>query len=293
MKKTLITRTVLILFGSVPLTLRRFFFQGFMVILYHLSQKHRVITLHNLTCAFPEKSLSEITRIAKGVYLNLGNILAEFFEIPSLTPENMCNWVEFEGLEHYEQALSKGKGILFYTAHFGNWELGAACLGLQNIRVYIIYRALDNPVLENFVAWFRSYTGHKVVPKGGASRKIVELLKKNDMIGVLIDQNVSWREGVFVTFFGRPASTTKRFVALALQTGAAVVPVFVVRQPNGKYRIIINKEVAIKKTGNDEADLFQNTQICTSIIEDMVRKYPEQYFWLHQRWKTKKTQIEG
>jgi len=293
MKKTLITRTVLILFASIPITVRRFLFQSVLMLLYHLSQKHRAITLHNLMCAFPEKGLSEITRIAKGVYLNLGNTLAEFFEIPFLTPDNMRHWVEFEGLEHYERALSKGKGILFYTAHFGNWELGGVCVGLQNIRVHVIYRALDNLVLENFVAWFRSHTGHKVIPKGGASKKIVELLKENETIGVLIDQNVSWREGVFVDFFGRPASTTKRFAALALQTGAAVVPIFITKQPDGKYKIVIKKEVAIIKTGNHETDLFQNTQKFTDIIEDIVRKYPDQYFWLHQRWKTKKTQIEG
>ena len=293
MKKTLITRTVLILFGSVPLTWRRFFLKGFMLLLYHFSQKHRVITLHNLTCAFPEKGLPEITRIAKEVYLNLGVTLAEFFETPSMTSENMHNWVEFEGLEHYKGALSKGRGVLLYTAHFGNWELGGACLGLQNIRVHVIYRTLDNPVLENFVAWFRSHTGHKVIPKGGASKRIVELLKENETIGVLIDQNVSWREGIFVDFFGRPASTTKRFAALALQTGAAVVPVFIVRESTGKYRIIIREAVEITKTDNPEEDLFENTQRFTDIIEDMVRKYPDQYFWLHQRWKTKKTQIEG
>ncbi|MBN2568804.1 MAG: lysophospholipid acyltransferase family protein [Deltaproteobacteria bacterium] len=292
MKKTLVTRMVLIFFGLFPLTLRRLLFRGCMVLLYHLSQKHRIITLQNLKCAFPEKSLSEITRIAKGVFLNLGNTSAEFFEIPLLTAENMNNWVEFEGLEHYRGALAKGKGILFYTAHFGNWELGAACFGLQGIRVHIIYRALDNPVFENFVAWFRSYTGHKVIPKGGASRKIVELLKKNEMVGVLIDQNVSWHEGVFVEFFGRPACTTKRFASLALQTGAAVVPVFIIRQQNGKYKIVIKEEVDIKKTGNDEANLFHNTQKFTSIIEDIVREYPDQYFWLHQRWKTKTTQVE-
>lgn len=292
MKKTLITRTILILFGSLPLTLRRFFFQSFTILLYHLSQKHRAITLHNLICAFPEKRLSEIIKIAKGVYLNLGNTLAEFFEIPSLTPGNMSDWVEFEGLEHYEQARSKGKGILFYTAHFGNWELGAACCGLAGIWVYIIYRTLDNSVLENFVAWFRSYTGHKVVPKGGASKKIVELLGKNEKVGVLIDQNVSWREGVFVDFFGRPASTTKRFAALALKTGASVLPIFFVRKPNGKYRIVVMKEVPLIQTDNYEADLFQNTQQYTGIIEEVVRESPDQYFWLHQRWKTKKTQIE-
>jgi len=291
MKKTLPTRTILLLFGSIPLKIRKTFFRAIFILFYHFSGKNRLITLHNLIRSFPEKSLPEITRIAKNVYLNLGTAAAEFFEIPYLTEENMSEWVKLEGLENYTKALSKKKGILFYTGHLGNWELGGACLGLHSLHVNVIYRALDNPVLEDFVAWFRTHTGHKVIPKGGAARKIIKLLKKNEMIGILIDQNVSWREGVFVDFFGRPASTTTGLAALALQTEAAVIPVFIIRLEDGTYKIIIYKEVKITKTDDYEADLFENTQRFTDIIEDVVMKYPDQYFWLHQRWKTKKSQV--
>ena len=291
MKKTLPTRTILLLFGSIPLKIRKTFFRAIFILFYHFSGKNRLITLHNLIRSFPEKSPPEITRIAKNVYLNLGTAAAEFFEIPYLTEENMSEWVKLEGLENYTKALSKKKGILFYTGHLGNWELGGACLGLHSLHVNVIYRALDNPVLEDFVAWFRTHTGHKVIPKGGAARKIIKLLKKNEMIGILIDQNVSWREGVFVDFFGRPASTTTGLAALALQTEAAVIPVFIIRLEDGTYKIIIYKEVKITKTDDYEADLFENTQRFTNIVEDIVRKYPDQYFWLHQRWKTKKSQV--
>ena len=291
MKKTLPTRTILLLFGAIPLKIRKAVFRAIFILFYHFSEKHRLITLHNLIRSFPEKILPEITRIAKNVYLNLGTVAAEFFEIPYLTEENMSEWVKFEGLENYTKALSKKKGILFYTGHLGNWELGGACFGLQGMGVNVIYRALDNPLLEDFVAWFRTHTGHKVIPKGGAARKIVKLLKKNEMIGILIDQNVSWREGVFVDFFGRPASTTTGLAALALQTEAPVIPVFIVRLEDETYKIIIYEEVEITKTDDYEADLFENTQRLTCIIEDLVRKYPDQYFWLHQRWKTKKSQI--
>lgn len=283
---------LLLLFGMVPLNVRRPIFRALFMLFYHLSEKHRLITLHNLLCAFPEKSLTEIIKIAKSFYMSLGTVAAEFFEIPTLTRGNMSEWVTFEGLENYTNALAKQKGILFYTGHFGNWELLAACFGLQNMHVNIIYRALDNPVLDDFVAWFRSYTGHRVIPKGGASQKIIELLKANQMVGVLIDQNVSWRQGVFVDFFGRPAATTKRFSELALWTGAPVVPVFIIRQPDEKYRIVINEEVEITRTGDQEKDLFDNTQRFTRVIEDVVRRYPNQYFWIHQRWKTKKVQIK-
>jgi KDO2-lipid IV(A) lauroyltransferase len=292
MKKSLSTRTILLLFSAIPLRARKMFFRSILKIFYYLSLKHRIITLQNLINSFPEKSLAEIIKIAKDSYLNLGTTAAEFFEIPSLTIDNMSDWVTFEGLEHYENALAKKKGILFYTGHFGNWELLAACFGLKNIRVSIIYRALDNPILEDFVAWFRSFTGHKVVPKGGASKRIVELLKNNEMMGILIDQNVSWQEGVFVDFFGRPASTSKRFADLALRTKAAVVPAFIIRVSDGRYRIVILEEVGLSRTGDEERDRFDNTQKFTGIIEDMVRQYPDQYFWLHQRWKTKKVQTE-
>jgi len=291
MKKTLPTRTILLFFGSIPLKIRKALFRTIFILFYHFSEKHRLITLHNLIRSFPEKNLPEITGIAKNVYLNLGTVAAEFFEIPYLTEENMSEWVKFEGLENYTRALSKKKGILFYTGHLGNWELGGTCFGLQGMGVNVIYRALDNPLLEDFVAWFRTHTGHKVIPKGGAARKIVKLLKKNEMIGILIDQNVSWREGVFVDFFGRPASTTTGLAALALQTEAPVIPVFIVRLEDETYKIIIYEEVEITKTDDYEADLFENTQRLTCIIEDLVRKYPDQYFWLHQRWKTKKSQI--
>jgi KDO2-lipid IV(A) lauroyltransferase len=291
MKMTLTTRTILCAFGSIPFTLRKTLFRAGFILFYHLSPKHRVIVLQNLINAFPEKTEAEIGRIAKNVYLNLGTTAAEFFVIPTLTKENMSDWVTFDGLDNYERARSKGKGILFYTAHFGNWEMLAACVGLQGIIVTIIYRALDNPVLEDFVAWFRSFTGHKILPKGGAAGTITERLRHNEMIGVLIDQNVSWREGVFIDFFGRPASTTKRFADIALRTGAPVMVGFSIRQPDGRYRLVFPEDVEIIRTGDHEKDLFENTQKFTRIIEDVVRKYPDQYFWLHQRWKTKKNQV--
>ena len=155
----------------------------------------------------------------------------------------------------------------------------------------IVYRVLDNPVIGDIVDKVRGYSGNRLVPKGGAVRKILELLEKNEIIGILIDQNVSWREGVFVNFFGRSASTTKGLAALALQTGAPVLPGFIYRMKNGKYRFVVGPEVEISRTGDYDRDIFENTQRFTKIVEDTVRSYPEQWFWLHQRWKTKETQV--
>jgi KDO2-lipid IV(A) lauroyltransferase len=150
---------------------------------------------------------------------------------------------------------------------------------------------MDNPTLESLAAWERMYTGNAVIAKGGAMQKIREILKRNELVGILMDQNVSSREGVFVNFFGRPACTTIGLAALALDTGAPVLPTFNVRMSDGTYRLIIKEEVKIVRSGDRERDIFENTRRITNVIEDMVRTYPHQWVWLHQRWKTKKTQV--
>jgi len=284
------TRIILIVFGSIPLSARRTLFKGIALLIYHISLKHRMITLHNLIRSFPEKDISEIKMIAKGSFRNLGIMAAEFFEAFGFTRDNITDWVDFEGRDIYERALARGKGILFYSAHFGNWELGAAAFALGYQPVHAIYRLLDNPILEDLLLMERSITGNKLLSKGGVVRKIIKLLKENKVVGIMMDQNMSWREGVFVDFFGRPACTTRRFAEIALQTGSPVLPVFIIRQDDGRYKIIV-QEAEIIRTGDYDRDVLLNTQNFTTIVEDIVRKHPDHWFWLHQRWKTKKCQV--
>lgn len=290
-KETRTTRIVFIIFKAIPLKIRGFLFKTLMILFYQFSEKNRLIVLHNLTRAFPEKDISELTKIARDCYKNLGIVAAEFFDILSMTKENISDWLEVEGLENYLKAHEKNKGILSFTGHFGNWEIGAAAFAFLCHPLNIVYRTLDSPVIGGIVDRVRSYTGNKLIPKGGAARRIVRLLEKNENIGILIDQNVSWREGVFVDFFGRPASTTKGLAALALQTEAPVLPSFISRKKDGEYRLVIGPEVEISRTGDYDRDILENTQRFTDIVEDNVRKHPEQWFWLHQRWKTKKSQV--
>lgn len=290
-KETRTTRIVFIIFRVIPLRIRRLLFKTLMLLFYQFSEKNRLIVLHNLTRAFPEKDISEVTEIARNCYKSLGIVAAEFFDILSMTRENVSDWLEFEGAENYLKAHEKNKGILFFTGHFGNWEIMVAAFALLYQPVNIVYRALDNPVIGDIVDRVRSHAGNKLIPKGGAARRIVRVLGKNEIVGILIDQNVSWREGVFVDFFGRPASTTQGFAALALQTGAPVLPGFIFRMKNGKYRFVIGPEVEISRTGDYDRDILENTQRFTDIVEDTVRRHPEQWFWLHQRWKTKKSQV--
>ncbi|MBN1828824.1 MAG: lysophospholipid acyltransferase family protein [Deltaproteobacteria bacterium] len=292
MKQNRQIRTILGLFRIIPLFLRRLIFCGAALLFYRLSERHRLIVLHNLRWAFPEKGSGEIGRIARGAYRNIGILAAEFFEIFSMDSSSIERWVEIEGLENYQAAKAKNKGVLFYTAHLGNWEIMAACFGFIIDPVHIVYRPLDNKILDGIVAYSRSYTGNSLIAKGGAAAKIYEILRNNENVGVLLDQNVSWKTGgVFVPFFGRPACTTTRLATIALTSGAPVIPGFSIRKTDGTYKIIFGKEVPLIRTGNNEFDLYENTKAFTAIIEKVVHDHPEQWFWLHQRWKTKQCQV--
>ncbi len=289
-EQTLTARTIFAGCRALPPGMRKAFFKALMILLYHFSEKNRLVVLHNLTLAFPEKDMSELKKIAKGCYRHLGIVAAEFFDILSMKRDNLSRWAEFEGLENYEKAHAKKKGIIFFTGHFGNWEFLPAVFAILYQPIHIVYRALDDPVMREMVDRVRSNFGTRLVSKGGAARKLVRLLGRNECVGILVDQNTAWQEGVFVDFFGRPACTTTGLAAIALQTGAPVIPGFTCRMKNGKYRFIVGKEVPMTQTGNYARDILENTQRVTHVVEDMIREAPEQWFWLHQRWKTKKTQ---
>jgi KDO2-lipid IV(A) lauroyltransferase len=290
-EKTRTTSIILFCCRCVPLTIRKLFFKSLMMFFYHAVAKHRLIALHNLRCAFPEKTTEELIAIAKGVYRNVAITMAEFFSMPSITRKNLHEWVEVEGLEHFESGIAQGKGLLTIIAHFGNWELMPVTAPLFLKPSYIVYRPLDSPVLDNLVEHVRTINGNEMVRKGGSGKRIMELLKENHSIGILSDQNVAAREGVFVDFFGRPACTGVGLAVLALRSGAPVLPMFMARQKSGKYKFILKPLVEITKTGDYEKDLLENTQRFTKIVEEVVREYPDQWFWIHQRWKTKQCQI--
>ncbi|MCX5844951.1 MAG: lysophospholipid acyltransferase family protein [Deltaproteobacteria bacterium] len=293
-EKTRATSIILFCCQCVPLPIRKLFFKSLLMLFYHAVAKHRLIALHNLRCAFPEKDMEELNRIAKGVYRNLAITAAEFFSLPSITRENLHEWVELEGLEHFEAGIAQGKGLLTIIAHFGNWELMPVTVPLLlkfPKPSYIVYRPLDSPVLDNMIEHVRTINGNEMIPKGGSGKRIMELLKENHAIAILSDQNVAAREGVFVDFFGRPACTGVGLAVLALRSGAPVLPMFMARQKSGKYKFILKPLVEISQTGDYEKDLLENTQRFTKVVEDVVREYPDQWFWIHQRWKTKKWQI--
>lgn len=289
-EKTKTTSYLISVMHCVPLKIRKALFVFLFSFFYHLVAKHRIIVLHNLRCSFPEKQTDELIRIAKGVYRHLATVLAEFFDLPYINRETINEWVEVKGLENYRAAVAEGKGVLSIVAHFGNWELMTIAVPIFLQTMHIVYRPLDSPILDNMVEYVRTMWGNSLIPKGKSGKRIIRLLQDRQIIGILSDQNVAVQEGVFVDFFGRPACTGVGLAVLAMRSGAPVLPAFMARQKSGKYYLILKPAVKAVCTDDYETDLIINTQHFTKIIEEVVREYPDQWFWLHQRWKTKKCQ---
>lgn len=277
---------------NIPLTLRQILAASLARAFYHLSVKHRLITLHNLMRSFPEKSYPEIVKIAHDSFKSFALIIAEFCDIPYLSKDNLHEWISIDGLDNYEQARNEGKGVLLFGAHFGNWERGNAALAIATEPFVFVYRKLDNPFLENNITGVRASYGNISLSKENAMRPMIKLLKKGATINLLIDQNVAWYQGLFINFFSRPACTTSGLALLALHMDVPVLPAFTRRLPDGRYVLEIGKKVELVRSADRDADVFLNTQNFTRIIEEKIRQYPEQWFWVHQRWKTKRCQAK-
>ncbi len=274
------------LLGHLPLAITALLGRVLGCLVYRLDRKHRNIAKENLRRAFGDKSEKDIERITKKVFQNLATTFLEFMRIPWLTAKGLDGCVKCDGMENLQGALKKGKGVILFTAHLGNWELMAAYYGLKGFPIDVVARELDSPALEAFVKWTRERSGNRIVSKSRAMRKLLRTLASNGIAGILLDQNVALAEGVFVDFFGAPACTNKGPALVAAVSGAAAVPTFILREGE-KHRIIIDKEVELINTGNREGDAVENTARMTKVIEDVVRRHPEQWFWLHRRWKTR------
>ncbi|MES1260748.1 MAG: lysophospholipid acyltransferase family protein [Acidobacteriota bacterium] len=236
----------------------------------------------NLTFAYPHKDAAWRRATIDGVYASIGRLLVALARFPEITPANVGDWIRYEGFEHYEQAKARGKGILFATAHLGNWELSAYAHALLTEPMNVVVRPLDNPHIDRLVETRRALSGNKLLSKRDFARAILHALRGNEPVGILVDQNAAADNGVFVPFFGKPACTNLTFAKLAGRSGAAVIPGFALWSADErKYVLRFYPEVEI--SGDPEVD----TARVQAAIETAIREYPEQWLWIHRRWKTR------
>ena len=274
--------------GILPRPLARAFAIAVAQLVYLLHFRLRQVGMRNLAMVFPEKSLTERRRILRGVFSSLGRQLAELCQFPRYTAENIGDVVVYDGLDNFQKAYSRGKGVLFLTAHFGGWELSAFAHSLHGHWLHVVMRPMDNPYLDRLLQSYRTMHGNKVVPKDDFVRGLLGAMRAGETVGILMDTNMTPPQGVFVDFFGIPACTASGLARIALRTDAAVVPGFTIwEEALGKYRLRFDPAVQLIRTGNLEADVIANTQKFTSIIEEYARRYPDQWLWVHRRWKTR------
>jgi Kdo2-lipid IVA lauroyltransferase/acyltransferase len=274
--------------GALPRPLARAVGTSLGSLVYWLHVRLRYVGMRNLELAFPEKTRRERAKILRGVFTSLGRQLAEVCLFPRYTRENVNQVVVYDGFENFEQALARGKGVLFLTGHLGGWELSAFAHSLHGYPLHVVMRSLDNVYLDQLTKKYRTLHGNSMVDKDDFVRGLLSAMKAGETVGILMDTNMTPPQGVFVDFFGIPACTASGMARIALRTDAAVLPGFTVwDRVLRKYRLRFDAPVKLIRTGNDEADIVANTAQFTKVIEDYVRRYPDQWLWVHRRWKTR------
>ena len=242
----------------------------------------------NLKLAFPEWTDVQRRAVMKGMARNLGWMAAEFARMPQYTKENIAEVVVLDGHENFMAGQNREKGVLYLTGHIGAWELSSYAHALYGFPLHYMARPLDNGPLDALVNRYRGLSGNRPIYKNEAARVMLRVLKGAGTVGILADQNTMPDEGVFVDFFGVPACTTTGIARVALHTDAAVVPGYAFWDENlRKYRLRFEPPVELIRTGDTERDIFENTQRFAKVIEEIVRKYPEQWVWIHARWKNR------
>jgi KDO2-lipid IV(A) lauroyltransferase len=253
-----------------------------------VDSKHRHIAMGNLERAWgDELDAREREIICRKNLQHLARVVLEMPYLRKLTSVNIDDFVTFAGLEHFHAALAKGRGLLILVSHFGNWEMMALAFSLRYRPVHLVARPLDNSVLDRLINGIRSRGGNRIIVKKGSVSAILRLLRGGEPVALLMDQNVDWYDGVFVPFFRDIACTNKALTVLALRTDAPVLPAYNVRQPDGRYRVVFEPEIPVVRTGDTTRDTEENTARFNLVIESYIRRYPEQWFWVHQRWKTR------
>jgi Kdo2-lipid IVA lauroyltransferase/acyltransferase len=254
----------------------------------------RRVGLVNLRLAYPEWTDERRERTLRLVYRNLGYQLAEFCLMGGYTAEQASEFIEYEGLEHYLGARERGKGVLVVTGHLGAWELSSFYHSLVGYPMGLVIRRLDNPLVDEFVNRIRCRHGNRVIHKDDFARGLISSMRQGETVGILMDTNMTPPQGVFVPFFGVEACTAAGLARVALKTDAAVLPGFLLWDAlRSKYVLRFGECMDLVRTGEAEADILANTAAFTGAIEAAVRRNPEQWLWMHRRWKTRPVGEQG
>lgn len=254
------------------------------LLFYGLDRSHRQVALTNLAQCFPARTPRERRAVARAMFAHFGRLLVEILKFGTLSPEALLARVEFEGEDRVWHAYGQGRGVLFFTGHFGFWELQALAHGVHFKPIGVLARALDNPHLNVLLEQFRTATGNAVIYRRGAVRRVLKTLAAGQGIALLIDQHMHSPDAIWVDFFERPAATTSTLAALALRTGAPVIPVFALPIAGGRYRLIYEPPVE-PPTAESADPVREFTQRCTDVLEMYVRRHPELWLWMHRRWR--------
>jgi KDO2-lipid IV(A) lauroyltransferase len=268
--------------ARTPLSLAHFLARGCTGLLDLALPRLRRVAMANLAMALPELDRREHRRIADGVFRSIASLLVAFARFPQINAANIGNWIRYEGFEHFEAARQRGRGVLFATAHLGNWELSAFAHALMAAPMYVVVRPLDNPKIDALVERRRTLSGNRLISKREYARGILKALRENQAVGILVDQNAALEDGAFVDFFGVPACAGTGFAKLAAHSGAAVIPGFALWLPE-EHQYLLRFYPPVEITGDAERD----TRELHRQLEAVIRAYPDQWLWIHRRWKTR------
>ena len=274
--------------GRMPRSLARWLAGCLTLIAYLALGRLRRVGERNLELALPELPLPQRRAILRGVYRHLGWQLVEFCRMPRYTAANTGNWIHTRGLEHYLAARNRNKGVFILTGHLGAWELSSFYHSLMGYPMGMVIRRLDNRLLDDYVNGIRCLHGNRVLHKDDFARSLLTAMRAGETVGILMDTNMTPPQGLFAKFFGIEACTASGLARVALRTGAAVLPGFLVWEPaENRYVLHFGPELEFNQNDDTEAGVLAATQQCNDVLESWIRRYPDQWLWIHRRWKTR------
>jgi KDO2-lipid IV(A) lauroyltransferase len=281
-------RTLMAAIGALPRPAARATAIMLARLVQHLHRKLWRVGMRNLEIAFPEKTMRERKGILRNVYAGMGRQLAEFCHFPVYTRENASRIAIYEGFENFDAALKANRGVLLLTGHFGAWELGSFVHSLNGYPMKIVVRDLDNARVDALVKEYRTMHGNETVDNREFLRGLLSAMRANETVGILMDTNMTPPQGVFADFFGLPAATAAGMARVAMKTGATVIPAYTIWDAAlKKYKICFDGPLKTIDTGNIAADVVANTRRYNEALEGIIRRHPDQWLWVHRRWKTR------